>query len=195
MLIPHFAAYMLAIYFATPSKGIWDFHWTLRTDHMIGRALIVGKTEITVVPTEQKLGPTTFPFHFRLAMGSYNLLAGPGGSYTRDDVQVGDIVSLRRMKMRDKIEYCIDISISRRPGGKIPPDRTCHDWTWQPYHEVVEASHAYNDDKVPFPRHLAPLTRDLEYPAFDPRLPRQQRIRRFPFDRPFTYIEYALFMR
>jgi hypothetical protein len=49
------------------------------------------------------------------------------------DLRVGDVIELRRQRMRGG-DYCIGIQIQRRPGGKVPP--AIGDAKAQPEHRV-----------------------------------------------------------
>ncbi len=185
---------VLAVWFATPVEGKWDFKPANPNLYLSGHVLAVTKTAIMVAPNEGKLGVTTVPFHIRLAMGSYNLLDSSGFAYTRSDVKVGDIVTLRNMKF-EQILYCVSLSICQRPEGKVPPSRNYWKGEWQPYHQTIEMARAYNEKQIPIPYHLHPLTRPENFPAFDRSIPKAKRMTPFPEDRPFSYVEWMVFLR
>ena len=122
------------------------------------------------------------------------MLSSESYIYRRDDVKVGDLVDLRT-RIYNKIDYCVSINIWERPGGKIPPTFLSRPTDWQPNFEERNARRAFELDKVPIPSHLTENARLIQFPAFDPRIPKSKRPKRFPYDRPFSYIEFALFMR
>ena len=78
-------------------------------DIVFCKVLAISKTAVTVTVTNnfnnKKVNSVlTFPFHVRLASGSYNLLEGDSYSYKRDDLKAGDDISLRYIKLDGKIE-------------------------------------------------------------------------------------------
>ncbi len=192
-------SYAAAFYFATLAEGKWDFKFAGRaTRSVCGRVLAVTKTGITTtLPRDGNNLKTnavlTLPFHHRLACGSFNLLEAESYIYRRDDVKVGDGVDLRLVL--DKIDYCVSINIWERPGGKLPSTLLSRPTDWQPNYEMLNALNAFEREKIPMPAHLTLTALPQRYPAFDPQVPIKDRLERFPFDRPFSYIELALFLR
>ena len=63
MLIPFMPALMLAAYLATPNEQVWDFKFFSDHKSIVGKVLTVGQSDITIVPTEVKKGPTAYRFH------------------------------------------------------------------------------------------------------------------------------------
>jgi len=201
MTYGYIAGFYLAVLCATPAEGKWDFKAAGNGfDKIGGRILAVTKNAVTVSITEdfnnKKTNEVlTYPFHTRLASGSFNLLQSDSYSYRRDDLKAGDYVALRILTLDNKIEYCVSLSIVERPGGKIPPTIRNTPGDWQPYHEWRNAHRSFENDKIALPPHLTLRARPYEFPAFDPGIPKADRLPRFPYERPFTYIEFALFLR
>jgi hypothetical protein len=190
MAFGYAAAFYLAILFATPAEGKWDFKFAGRaTQSVCGRVSAVTKTAITITLLRdgnnlKTNAVLTLPFHHRLACGSLNLLESESYIYRRDDVKVGDCVDLRLVL--DKIQYCASINIWERPGGKLPPTFLSRPTDWQANYEMLNALNAFERDKVPMPSHLTLTALPQHYPAFDPQVPKKDRLKRFPYDRPFT---------
>ena len=194
MLIAFMPAFALAHWFATPVEGNWDFAPARGSTQAVGRVVAVTENSITITHTVKKLPVTVYPFHNRLAMGSFNLLEPDGNAYCRNDAKLGDLVVLRILKI-GKIDYCISFGICERPDGKVPPCRRYWVGQYQPYHQVCEAARACNERQVPLPYHLYPLTRSYNFPAFDPGIPKGERLKPFPEEHPFSYVEWVLFLR
>ncbi len=197
MFLAKASALYLATVFATSAEGKWDFRPAkFGDDSVVPRVLAVTPTSVMIAKTEAKNEVVVYPFHFRLACGSYNLLElADADRYGRSDLKVGDLACLRILKLDPNVEYCVSINIRQRPDGKVPPSRNYRLGDWQPYHEKVEAIRAFNNDKIPLPLHLGFKGRQHMFPAFDPRIERKDRIKPWPSQHPFTYIEYALFLR
>ncbi len=197
MCMYYAALFYLAVHAAAPREGEWDFEPAgAGVDKVVGRILAVTETSVMIGKTGAKKNEVvTYPFHHRLRGGSYNQLEGEGLSYKRDDLKVGDIVLLRILKLDQKIDFCVSISIRQRPGGKLPPSAKYRLGDWRPYHEKMNALDALDFSQIPLPRHLTLEAKPYEYPAFDTDVPRKERIKPWPSSAPFTYIEYALFLR
>ena len=185
----------LAVLFATPAPDKWDFKPGGKTiDRDGARVLAVTKSAITIVQFDDKFKIATYPVHVRLANGSYNLLDSEVYCYRLGDVKPGDIICMRLVKGDEKIDYCLSISIRERPGDKVPRTQRYKIGDWHPWHEQADAFRKFEEDGTPIPYHLS-TGKKYEFPAFDPNLPRKERMKPWPAKAPFTYIEFALFMR
>ena len=199
MLFSCYVAAYLAQHVGMPAPDKWDFRY--HGDSISCRVLAVSKTAITVSCRVNDNGykknqVVTFPFHHRLACGSFNQLESfDRCCYARDDLLVGDRVDLDLMVLEQNIKYCITLSIRERPGGLVPPTRKYRVGDFQPHHEYVNAYAAERNDKIPIPRHLSFGARAMDYPAFDPHIPRKERFAAWPAKTPLSYIEFALFLR
>lgn len=201
MFFSYAAGFYLAVLSTTPAEGKWDFKY-VGNGFDLGGSRVLAVTNMSIMVSSsvnfnnKKINEiSSYPLHHRLANGSYNLLEHGPYCYRRDDVEVGDLVSLRLKTLDNKLVYCISINICERPGGKVPPDPLTKPSDWQPYHEWVNAYKALEKGKIPVPPHLSRTAWPQEFPAFDPQVPLKDRLKRFPFDRPFSYIEYIAFMR
>ena len=195
MPLANFAGFYLAVLFATPTVDKWDFKPHGKTINRDGaRVLAITKAAITVVQFDDKSKIATYPLHLRLAHGSFNMLDTEIYCYSREDVKLGDVICMRILKGENKVEYCLSISIWERPEGKVPPTRRYMIGDWHPWHEQAEAFRKFEKDGTPIPYHLI-KGKKCEFPAFDPRLPRKDRLKPWPSIAPFTYIEFALFLR
>ena len=200
MLWACYAAAYLGSVSTAPAPNKWDFK-SIPTD-LSCRVLAVSKSAIAVASLEDAINGyklnqvLTFPFHYRLAYGSFNQLeVFDRRCYTRDDLRAGDRIDLYHMVVKNKITYCISICIRERPGGAVPPSRRYRVGDFQPHHECANAYAAERNDKTPLPRHLVVRANAADYPAFDPSVPRKDRIAAWPSKTPFSYMEYLLFMR
>ncbi len=195
------AAAYLATLFATPAPDKWDFKHFLPEEYLSGRVLAVTESAIMVSSSQNGDGfkinrVVTLPFHHRLASGSFNRLAiFEGYCYTRDDVRAGDLIDIHHRVFQNKIDYCVEFRIRERPGGAVPPSRRYRIGDFQPHHERANAGLAERRDKIPVPRHLGVRVLTGEYPAFDSAIPRRERLAPWPSKTPFSYLEYALFLR
>ncbi len=99
------------------------------------------------------------------------------------------------MKLDGKIEFCVSICIRQRPDGKPPPTRRYRIGDWQPNHEQVDAFYALERDATPLPRHLSLEAKPYDYPCYDPKIIRKNRIKHWPIQAPFSYIDFALLLR
>ena len=189
----------LAALFAMPAPDKWDFKHLQAP--VSCRILAVTKTSIMVACLSNGSGyknnqVVIFPFHFRLACGSFNQLElFERCCYTRDDLLVGDRIDLNLMSDDQKIVYCVSVSIRGRQDGILPPTRRYRFGDFRLYHERANAYAAERNDKIPVPRHLDAKALPSDYPAFDPRIPRKSRIAPWPAITPMSYIEYAIFLR
>ena len=77
----------------------------------------------------------------------------------------------------------------------MPPSRRYRIGDFQPHHERANAGLAERRDKIPLPRHLGVRANPADYPAFDPNVPRKERLTAWPAKTPLSYYEYAIFMR
>ena len=189
--------YVLSILDSIPIEGKMDFAPNMQNANgfFACRVLAVTKFAVTVTKHERKNEVVTYPFHKRLASGSYNLLGSDPYCYRRDDLKVGDLICLRFLKLESDIEFCVSVSIHDRPGGKVPPTQKWTPDEWHPYHESIMAFRDLKLYKTPVPLHLTPGGWPQDFPAFHPDIPKKDRLKRFPSDRPFSYLEFALFMR
>ncbi len=179
---------------ALTAEGKWDFTSSRVADFKwVGCRVLAVTKESVMVTTHNKV--ETYPFHHRLASGWFNLLGPDGFSYCRDDLKAGDQICLNVLQAKSQPDYCVSFGIRERPGGKVPPTRRYKPGDWKPTHEVIEAFREYEKNGVPVPPHLDFGSKPYKFPAYDPNIPRRERFARFPFDRPFTYIELALFLR
>ncbi len=133
----------------------------------------------------------SYPTHRRLSQGMCSYRARDGHAHTTGDLRLGDFATLFLCK-EGKVEYCFAISISRRPGGEVPLSRNPKPFA--PYAEHQNATNRFNDTGRPFPRYLVRRAA-TDYPFADPEVPKEKRLKRFPKDDPFSYIEFALFLR
>lgn len=197
MLLCYPPLFFLAMHLATPREGEWDFAPAgFGFDKVACRILAVTETAVTISKTEgNKNEVVTYPIHHRLRGGSFNQLEWEGYSYKRDDLKVGDIVTLRILNLDQKIDFCVSFSIRQRPGRKLPPPAKYRLGDWKPYHEKMDALDALEVSQIPLPRHLTLKAKPYEYPAFDTDVPRKERIKPWPTQAPFTYVEYVVFMR
>jgi len=179
----------------TPREG-WDVAepW-INTESVGCRVLAITKTTIMAAQLDKKKEVTIYPLHKRLANGGFNLFEMDPHCYRSEDAQVGDFLDLQEYKGDDKITYCLSFSIVMRPGGKVPPTARYKEGDWHPTHERREVYWALQNHRVPFPPHLAIGGKKYELPSFDPDIPRLDRLKRFPYDRSFTYMEYLIFMK
>lgn len=191
----------LANLLATPALDIWDFKHFLPEEYLACRVLAVSKSAIMVSSSQNGDGfkinqVVTFPFHHRLASGSFNRLAiFEAYCYTRDDVRAGDRIDIHHRVFQNNTDYCVEFRIRERPGGPVPPSRRYRIGDFQPHHERANAFAAERNDKIPLPRHLGIKVYSGEYPAFDLNVPRKERIAAWPTRTPFSYVEYIAFMR
>jgi len=185
------------ILLALTAEGKWDFTGSRVADFKwVGcRVLAVTKESVMVTNHDNRNKIEIYPFHHRLASGWFNLLGSDPFSYCRDDLEVGDRVCLTVLKAKGQPDYCVSFGITERPGGKVPPTRRYKPGDWQPTHEVIEAFREFEKNGVPVPPHLDFGSKPYNFPAFDPNIPRRERMKRFPYDRPFSYMEYLIFMK
>ena len=120
-----------------------------------GRVLAVTKTSILIdcQNTGGGKGPTSFPFHDRLAAGTVHKKVAEASSFRVCDVEVGDWVSLGTTTENKQV-YCVDIFISERPGGFVPPSQVIK--KERPWYQWQNAQIAFRDLGVPIPEHLKP---------------------------------------
>jgi len=195
------AAAYLAILFASPALGKSDFKFFLPEEYLSCRVLAVTPSAIMVSSSQNGDGfkinqVVILPFHHRLASGSFNQLAiFEGYCYTKHDVRAGDRIDIHHRVFQDKIDYCVEFRIRERPGGEIPPTRKYRVGDFQPEHERFNAILAQRHDKAPIPRHLSTMALAAEYPAFDPNIPRKERLAAWPTKAPLAYLEYLIFMK
>ena len=194
------AAAYLATLFVLPALDKWDFNWFLSEERLACQVLAVTKSAIMVSSSQEGDGfkinqIVTFPFHNRLACGSFNHLAFEGFCHTRDDVRAGDRIDMRHRVFQNEIDYCVEFRIRERPGGTVPPSRRYRVGDFKAHHELMNAYWAERDDKTPMPRHLGVFASSMTYPAFNANIPRKDRLAPWPAKTPFSYIELALFMR
>ncbi len=118
-----------------------------------GKVLAVTKTSILIVPElEDRKPPTSFPFHDRLASGTFQKgRIGETSTYRVCDVEVGDLVSLGTFTENKQV-YCVDIGIFERPGGLIPPSQVV--LKQRPWYQCQNAQIAKRDKGTPIPEHL-----------------------------------------
>ncbi len=158
MLLSCYIVAYLATLFAKPSPDKYDFKHL--PEGLSCRVMAVSKFAITVVCIRNANGHKTnevltFPFHYRLACGSFNQLQDfEGRCYGRDDLLAGDRIELFHKVVENNIDFCIALCIKERPGGVIPPSRRYRVDDFQPYHELKNAHLAERYDKIPLPRHL-----------------------------------------
>ncbi len=201
MSFGYVAGFYLAALFANPVPDKWDFQHFLPEERQSCRVLAVTPSAIMVSSLKNENGIkinqiVTFPFHHRLACGSFNQLnVFDSFCYTRDDVRAGDRIDLQHRVFRNNIDYCIDFRIRERPGGAVPPTRRYRTGDFKPHHECMNAILAERYDKIPLPRHLGVFASSANYPAFDPNVPRKERLAPWPSKAPFSYMEYVLFLR
>jgi hypothetical protein len=95
--------------------------------------------------------PRRFLFDPVLASGGFHPDALPGGSFRRADVQIGDEVSIRLS--RERIDgLCYEISIQRRPGGRVPePPVKSENPRIPPFHERMNAYQDFEEKGIPIP--------------------------------------------
>ena len=122
-----------------------------------GRVLAVTKTSI-MIKVENSGTPSgvkTFPFHDRLASGTFQKgIVGESSTYLPTDVQAGDIVSLGVITENKQV-FCVDISIGERPDGLIPASQVVD--KERPWYQWMNAQIALRDKGIPIPEHLKPI--------------------------------------
>ena len=185
----------LAAYSATPQEGKWDFKsFDVDKASIVGRVLAVTENSLLVARMEDKNKVVSYPFHARLRWGSYNLLDSEPFRYRRADLIPGDRVVLHVLTS-GKVGYCTGFSIRERLNGKVPPTQTYKVGDWQPWHEKIEAFWLQETKGIPMPYHLTGGARKYHFPSYDPHIAKEHRIKPWPAQAPFTYMEYLLFMR
>ena len=91
--------------------------WLLKSGRHGGR--VIGLSRDTITVRLRSRPPRTFPLAPPLLSDRIPFNPGPGMGYRLRDVQLGDIVDLDVVPVRDGF-VCIGIGIGRRPGGVIP---------------------------------------------------------------------------
>ena len=120
-----------------------------------GRVLAITKNSI-MIDVERQQGVKTFPFHDRLASGTFQKgIVGESSTYLPTDVQAGDIVSLGVITENKQV-FCVDISIGERPDGLIPASQVVD--KERPWYQWMNAQIALRDKGIPIPEHLKPKT-------------------------------------
>ena len=147
-----------------------DFNFGDRDrDSTAGKVLAVTKTSILIIPEEKK-PPTSYPFHDRLASGTFQKgQVGESRTYRVCDVEVGDIVVLGTFTENKQI-FCVDLGIFERPGGLIPPSQVVT--KERPWYQWMNAQIAFRYLGIPIPEHLKP--RALPPPRKNPHYQRNR---------------------
>lgn len=135
-----------------------DFDWASGS-FSTGRVLAVSETGITIARSEGKTNEVlTYPFHDRLAEGSYNRGASDAFAYRAKDLEAGDLVVLQILKLESKTDFCVSMSLRSRPDGPIPasqkPDAKA------PYHARRNAYAEFAKNGTPVPPHLSAGSRE-----------------------------------
>ena len=81
------------------------------------------------------------------------------------DVEVGDFVALGVITESKQV-FCVDICISERPGGLIPPSQIVD--KEQPGYQWQNAQIAFRDKGTPIPEHLKPKVPTVPVEKKDP---------------------------
>lgn len=134
-----------------PARKV-DFDIAERT-YRCGRVLAVSETSI-LIDVERKIGVTSIPFHDCLAIGKVHKKVVEGTSFKVSDIKVGDLVALGVIT-ENKHVFCVDISISERPGGLLPPGQIVN--KDRPWYQWRNAEIAFRDKGTPIPEHLKPV--------------------------------------
>lgn len=110
------------------------------------------------VPRPPGEPPRVFKFTSALAAGGGPVSPAPvlypissPRNYTRDHVQVGDIVQLACQVYKGEIE-CRSICIRRRPGGRVPCAPGDERIRQFPYHERMNAFQDFEEKGIPLPK-------------------------------------------
>jgi|GEM_PF-5545272 len=151
----------------------------------------VSLSGITIQTTEKLPAIKSYPTHRRLSQGMYSYRAHDPIAYTIHDIKVGDSVSVY-LCQEGKTDFCFALSIDRRPGGTIPESRNPR--IYRSYAEVTNALIALKETGKAIPRFVEP-GKECEYPYADPQIGKNVRLKRWPAQSPFTYIEFVIFMR
>ena len=156
-----------------------------------GIVLGVSRKNIEIQALEKKPVAATYPTHRRLSQGLCSYRASDPIAYTVHDLKPGDRVTLYLCE-EGKREYCFALSINRRPGGLIPQSR--HPEIFHPYADESNALNAFKDSGTIIPKYLT-CKAPGEYPFADPEIAKGKRLAKWPKSDPFSYIEFALFLR
>ena len=153
-----------------------DFDWSTGT-LISGRVLAVSDSAITIARAEGKKvnEVLVYPFHFRLATGSYNREASDAFAYRAKDIKVGDLVVAQILQNENKTDFCVSLSLRKRLGGEITPSQKPD--SKKPYHAQKNAYAEFENNGTPVPPHLSagsriplPLVRKKPVPH-DPQAP------------------------
>ena len=131
-----------------------DFDWSTGTLISV-RVLAVTETAITCARLEgkSKSEVLTYPFHDRLASGSFNQDAPDAFAYRAKDLEVGDTVVLQILARENKVDFCVSLSLRKRPGGQLPPSQKPD--AKKPYHAQRNAYAEFEKNGTPVPAHLS----------------------------------------
>ena len=149
---------------------------------------------VEIHPRIKRFTLLTFPTHFRLRNGMWNLYEKEPWAYRITDVKAGDLIALRH-RVIDKIDYAIAIKIWIRDFGPIPASPLAKKDDWKAHHQRMYSSWASSHNGWEQPSYLDTHAVRTDYPAYDPRIEETKRLKRFPRHGAFSYVEYALFMR
>jgi hypothetical protein len=131
-----------------------------------GRVLAFNATSITVQnaqivdgtqnPPVFTLPLLTLQVSEVLAKGNVPTTARGGETYRLTDLNVGDKVDLRYDRTNGTYT-CIQISITRRPGGKVPPAQDIPTQPWAVvHHEFMNALQDLEERGIPLPEKFRP---------------------------------------
>lgn len=156
-----------------------------------GAIQTVSSSRITIRTIGKVVEQRSYPTHRRLSLGVCSYRAHDPIAYATPDVRAGDFVTLY-ICQEAKTDYCFALSPHKRPGGLVLESRKPN--AFASYAERANAVNSFADTGKPIPRFLFGRT-DVEYPFADSNVPREKRLKRFPKNDPFSYMEYLIFMR
>ena len=134
---------------ALPTRQI-DFD-VIQRQSAFGKVLAITKDSILISPEGKP--PVSYPFHDRLASGTVHKKVVEATSYKVSDIEAGDFVNLGLIA-ENKQNYCVDLNIVERPGGRIPAGQIVD--KNRPWYQWVNAEIALRDKGIPIPEHLKP---------------------------------------
>lgn len=118
--------------------------------HAEGVVVTISDESIVLAVPGEKV-PRQYPAYYHLRMGKPRPGVSEGWGYRMSDVRIGDLVCLG-IHRENKQDFCVQINISVRPNGLVPPSPVVDPELKKRYHVMRNESIANQRFGIPIPK-------------------------------------------